>query len=131
MKNSTFFLCLVLQLLAVSWTGNHHAVVVMGQDTATLAEETATLTEEPAATDEETPMDLDEPVEATPDAAEQQQKEIVQQDPVQAGPLIDLLGPKLQSLQMVDEQNAQIGEHYTNEALKGKTVIGIYFSADW
>jgi len=53
-------------------------------------------------------------------------------EPVQSGPLIDLLGPKLQSLK-IDEagQSAQVMEHYTNEALAGKKVIGLYFSADW
>ena len=79
-------------------------------------------------------MDLDEP--AVGDVQDnvteqQQQEEVAPPEPVQAGPLIDLFGPKLQSLQMVDETQAQIGESFTNEALKGKTVIGIYFSADW
>ena len=52
-------------------------------------------------------------------------------EPVQSGPLIDLLGPKLQSLEFLDQQSAQVKEHYTNEALAGKKVIGLYFSADW
>ena len=53
-------------------------------------------------------------------------------EPVQSGPLIDLLGPKLQSLD-IDEaaQSATVKEHYTNEILAGKKVIGLYFSADW
>ena len=54
-----------------------------------------------------------------------------EEEPVQSGPLIDLLGPKLESLKMVDQQSAQVMEHYTNEALAGKSVIGLYFSADW
>jgi len=53
------------------------------------------------------------------------------EEPVQSGPLIDLLGPKLQSLEIIDQQSAQVKEHYTNEALSGKKVIGLYFSADW
>lgn len=53
------------------------------------------------------------------------------EEPVQSGPLIDLLGPKLQSLEILDQQSAQVKEHYTNEALSGKKVIGLYFSADW
>jgi hypothetical protein len=102
-----------------------------------LGQETATFTTEPLedasadVTDEDAPMDLDENQTQDATAEQQQQQQVVEKEPVQAGPLIDLFGPKLQSLQMVDEQNAQIGEHYTNEALKGKNVIGIYFSADW
>jgi len=52
-------------------------------------------------------------------------------DPVQSGPLIDLFGTKLQSLEMLDQESAQVKEHYTNEALSRKKVIGLYFSADW
>ncbi|CAB9498949.1 Probable nucleoredoxin 1 [Seminavis robusta] len=51
--------------------------------------------------------------------------------PEQAGPFIDLLGPQLYSLQMIDERQAQLTPQLTNEALKGKKVIGLYFSADW
>ena len=49
----------------------------------------------------------------------------------QAGPFIDLFGANLLSLKMVDESHAQIETHLTNEALAGKKVIGVYFSADW
>jgi hypothetical protein len=127
MRNTTLYLCLVLQLLAAFWTGNHE---VLGQETATFTTEPL---EDASAdvTDEDAPMDLDENQTQDATAEQQQQQQVVEKEPVQAGPLIDLFGPKLQSLQMVDEQNAQIGEHYTNEALKGKNVIGIYFSADW
>ena len=51
--------------------------------------------------------------------------------PVQSGPFIDLLGETLISLKMVDETHATLEPHYTNEALKGKKVVGLYFSADW
>ena len=54
-----------------------------------------------------------------------------QQPVVQAGPYIDLLGDLLLSLEMVDETHAQVHQHYTNEALGGKKVVGLYFSADW
>ena len=70
---------------------------------------------------------LAQPDEAVDDAAQ----ETAATEPVQSGPLIDLLGTKLQSLEMVDETSAQVKEHYTNEALSGKKVIGLYFSADW
>ena len=53
-------------------------------------------------------------------------------EPVQSGPLIDLLGTKLQSLEIDEaQQSATVQEHYTNEVLAGKKVIGLYFSADW
>jgi len=50
---------------------------------------------------------------------------------VQSGPYIDLLGDSLLSLEMVDETHAQVNQHNTNEALSGKKVVGLYFSADW
>ena len=49
----------------------------------------------------------------------------------QSGPLFDLLGPHLLSLEMIDETHAQLQPHLTTEALQGKKVIGLYFSADW
>lgn len=51
--------------------------------------------------------------------------------PVQTGPLIDLLGPKLMSLEMIGENRAQLKTHLTSDALRKKKVIGLYFSADW
>lgn len=51
--------------------------------------------------------------------------------PVQSGPFIDLLGERLYSLEMIDESKAQMHAHYTNEVLRGKKVVGLYFSADW
>ena len=58
-------------------------------------------------------------------------KDTQEKNQAQAGPFIDLLGPKLLSLEMVDKNTAQFKEHYTNEALNGKKVVGLYFSADW
>ena len=49
----------------------------------------------------------------------------------QEGPFIDLLGEVLLSLEMVNASHAELHQHYTNEALEGKKVIGLYFSADW
>jgi len=63
--------------------------------------------------------------ETAPDDTEEQKP------PVQTGPLIDLLGPALLSLDMIDETHAQLKPHYTSDALRGKKVIGLYFSADW
>ena len=51
--------------------------------------------------------------------------------PVQSGPFIDLLGERLYSLEMIDDSRAQMHAHYTNEVLRGKKVVGLYFSADW
>jgi hypothetical protein len=67
----------------------------------------------------------------SPQTEGQQQEQKLPAEPVQAGPLIDLLGTKLDSLKLVDERSAEIRQHYTNEALAGKRVIGLYFSADW
>ena len=51
--------------------------------------------------------------------------------PIQKGPLIDIFGPTLYSIKMIDESRAKIEAQNTNEALDGKKVIGLYFSADW
>eukprot|EP00934_Nitzschia_sp_Nitz4_P007170 Nitzschia sp. Nitz4//scaffold20_size174350//104321//105115//NITZ4_002111-RA/size174350-snap-gene-0.247-mRNA-1//-1//CDS//3329541836//7160//frame0 len=51
-------------------------------------------------------------------------------EPVQSGPLIDLMGNYLYSLE-IDGNVGQIHLHYTNEVLAEKKVIGLYFSADW
>lgn len=47
------------------------------------------------------------------------------------GPFIDLLGPTLLSLEIINQSSAQMKPHNTNDALRGKKVIGLYFSADW
>ena len=113
---------------------------------ATTAEEIP----EPVA--EEVVVDLDEET-ATADATEEEQAtqttettaeaetETTQQsqetasaaaEPVkQSGPFIDLFGGSLLSLEMIDESTAQFKEHLTNDALAGKKVVGVYFSADW
>lgn len=79
-----------------------------------------------------------ESTETASDDAESQaspeiKEEITVEDnhPVQTGPLIDLFGPVLLSLEMVDESTAQLQPHFTTDALRGKRVIGVYFSADW
>lgn len=51
--------------------------------------------------------------------------------PMQSGPFIDLFGPALLSLEMLDETHAQFAAHLTNDVLQGKKVVGLYFSADW
>ena len=64
--------------------------------------------------------------------SEEETASVAEEDtPIQSGPFIDLLGDTLLSLEMIDEQRAQLNTVYTNEALAGKKVIGLYFSADW
>mmetsp|Transcript_63472 Transcript_63472/g.95825 ORF Transcript_63472/g.95825 Transcript_63472/m.95825 type:complete len:268 (-) Transcript_63472:31-834(-) len=105
-------------ILASLLVGCLSASLVVGQEVASEAatEESASATD-PSATEA--------------DAVESDPVENVEDEPVQTGPLIDLLGAQLYSMQLVDETTAQINAHYTNEALAGKNVIGIYFSADW
>ena len=50
------------------------------------------------------------------------------QVPAQSGPLVDLFGPSLLSLEMTGPSTAQLQEHLTMDALRGKKVIGVYFS---
>lgn len=96
-------------------------------------------TSETAATDESTPETTSDAAaeDATPATeeaapAEEKQEEKTQEvAPVQEGPLIDIFGEKLYSFELLDETTGQINPHYTNEALAGKKVIGLYFSADW
>jgi hypothetical protein len=49
----------------------------------------------------------------------------------QVGPFVDLFGPKLLKLRQLDEKRMELLTTTTNEALNGKMVVGIYFSADW
>lgn len=85
--------------------------------TNTADETTSTAAAEEATTDEQT-QQAEAEAEATP-------------PPAQTGPFIDLFGEVLLSLEMVDETHAQVHQHYTNEVLSGKKVVGLYFSADW
>jgi nucleoredoxin len=57
--------------------------------------------------------------------------QITDNHPIQTGPLIDLFGAQLLSLEMIDEKSAQLKPHFTSDALRNKKVIGVYFSADW
>lgn len=65
------------------------------------------------------------------DSRSEQQQQSQQQPPPQSGPFIDIFGEVLLSLEMVDDTHAQVHQHFTNEALGGKKVVGLYFSADW
>jgi nucleoredoxin len=56
---------------------------------------------------------------------------IIDKHPLQTGPLIDIFGQQLLSLEMVNESSAELLPHFTSDKLRGKKVIGVYFSADW
>jgi len=96
------------------------------------SDEAATV-DDAAATADETTTTAESTAEATTD--EQTQPQEAQEEatppPAQTGPFIDLFGEVLLSLEMVDETHAQVHQHYTNEVLSGKKVVGLYFSADW
>lgn len=62
---------------------------------------------------------------------EAKQTETADEQPVQSGPFIDLLGPNLLSLEMVNENQARVVQNLTTDMLTDKKVIGLYFSADW
>lgn len=131
MKYSGILLfCLITQVAFWCLAG-----LVMGQESVTMTEPDVI-----ASIDESAETMSDEPYKSTEDdlATEDVQNDStetethkVEEEPFQAGPLVDLFGPKLQMLQMVNETSAQLSEQYTTEALQGKNVIGIYFSADW
>lgn len=95
---------------------------------------TATVTDETAKTaSAESSQEVKEKVkeEVKEEAKEESKEDTVAEDPVQSGPFIDIFGKTLLSLEMIDAQSARLATHHTNEALKGKTVVGLYFSADW
>jgi nucleoredoxin len=51
--------------------------------------------------------------------------------PTQIGPLVDIFGQQLLSLEMMNDTSAALRPRLTSDALRGKKVIGLYFSADW
>lgn len=103
-----------LLLLVVTLTAN-----AQESATADVAETTAAKTDKKAQDDKPKSESQSQPTETN------------EAPPQQKGPLIDIFGETLMSLKMVDETHAQIETHNTNEALAGKKVIALYFSADW
>ena len=65
------------------------------------------------------------------DASAVEDEQVTVDEPVQYGPFIDLFGPHLYTLELLDESRAKLSANYTNEVLAGKKVVGLYFSADW
>jgi hypothetical protein len=120
---------LLLLVLICTITGGH-ASEQIADDTPTSEEVTESQGESVNSQAEVVDGDSEE---ATKPAEPEKKEEepVAPTPPVQAGPFIDLLGETLLSLEMVDKGHAQLHSHYTNEALKGKKVVGLYFSADW
>jgi nucleoredoxin len=108
-------ICL-LTILAIA--GLLENELVVGQETAT---DTST---ETADTSKVVPDEQ-------PESSTTAEEEIAEDEPVQSGPFIDLFGTQLYSMEMIDETSAQLYANYTNHALAGKKVVGLYFSADW
>lgn len=148
MRIPTLLSLLLVLICALSSFGDEGTVAVAEEETPAAVEDVAEaaeasvvdeakVEEEPEAVEPEPEAveQVDEPSEEKVDAVAEQEAEtasVKQEDaPVQSGPFIDLLGETLLSLEMIDEQRAQLNTVYTNEALAGKKVIGLYFSADW
>ena len=120
MKLSTSLFCALVALLLTSVelaSAQEAAVEADVSASSTLTTTAESAKETAASTDEQ--------------AADAETKTVTDNPPVQTGPLIDIFGQKLLSLEMVDETTAELREHLTTDALRGKKVIGVYFSADW
>lgn len=98
-----------------------------------ISEETETEIEESTEEEEaETKINTAETTEETQgdETTTEATNETTESEP-QTGPFVDLFGETLVSLEMINESQAQLRSDYTNDLLKGKKVIGLYFSADW
>jgi len=115
-KTSPAYALILLLLLVISFTSVHSTEIAVDADKTEKQVKENTITNDNTTT-------------ATASATDAKQEESA--PPVQAGPFINLFGPKLLSLEMLNETSAKIGEKYTNDALDGKKVVGVYFSADW
>jgi len=122
---------LIYLLLPWIFTSN----VVIAQETVTESEATTTTTttaESVVGSPSSSTTTTAEEEGTTSGGGDQGEKVVVQEEkPVQVGPFIDLFGPELYSLELLDESRAKLNVNYTNEVLAGKKVIGLYFSADW
>jgi nucleoredoxin len=100
------------------------AAAVIDENVTTLVEDTSVVETLEANASAETVKETKASVEETPIT-------VIDKHPVQTGPLIDIFGQQLLSLEMVDTTSAELRPHFTSDALRGKKVIGVYFSADW
>jgi thiol-disulfide isomerase/thioredoxin len=132
MRIPTLLTLLLVLICTLSSFGDQGTVAVAEEDVPAVVDEEQ-VEQEPDADSEPKAVEKEnEPSEEEADAVAEETVSVPEEDsPVQSGPFIDLLGETLLSLEMIDEQRAQLNTIYTNEALAGKTVIGLYFSADW
>jgi hypothetical protein len=132
MRLAKFLLSLAL-LLSVSAQEGADTTTAQVADEAGVAEDdflAETVAEDPTArisSDTEDSPAAEEETESIPSPDDNVSVEM----PVQNGPFIDLFGPTLLALEMTSPSTAQLHELLTNDALQGKKVIGLYFSADW
>lgn len=129
------FICLAL-LIQPAFIGQVGASEVAAVEVTEEGSATTALVEEIIGTSDgaNTTIASPEPVEDTPATVITEEKPpitVIDKHPLQSGPLIDIFGQQLLSLEMVDESNAELRPHFTSDALRGKKVIGVYFSADW
>ena len=120
---STMIMMLMMPPLSLSTNGSFFSLFVLGEE-ADGSGDVATM-------DQADEVGGTSSTGETNKAGKAEDAEVDEDEPLQSGPLVDLLGPKLYSLTMVNEQQVQVNEHYTTDALRKKDVIGLYFSADW
>lgn len=133
MKLTTFFVGFLslLSYAASQEVAEAEAATQPDAEDVVAAEEiTTTTTTSDEQVPEATPREDEQPPREEEETAptEPQQESLPVQ---QSGPFVDILGPTLLSLEMTSETTATLNEHLTNDALKGKKVVGLYFSADW
>lgn len=100
------------------------AAAAAEEETSAGAATAAETSEEGAAAEERT----GEPEEG---AAAEERTRRAAEAPAQVGPMVDIFGEQLYTFEFLDEKTGKIDARSTNEALAGKKVIGLYFSADW
>ena len=132
MKFTHLFLCLLLSLSCVA---AQEVAEAEATETATTADESTTgddASTADAMTEEQNEAESapEEPVTGEEEKVSDKADDAVSPE-LQQGPFIDLFGPTLLSIEMTGPTTAQLNEMMTNDALSGKKVVGLYFSADW
>mmetsp|Transcript_1744 Transcript_1744/g.3410 ORF Transcript_1744/g.3410 Transcript_1744/m.3410 type:complete len:212 (-) Transcript_1744:471-1106(-) len=82
---------------------------------------------EPTETGDETPIQEESTPESTATSNSTANQPSDEEAPLQSGPLVEIFGSTLLSLEMLSSTQAQLKEHLTTDALQGKKVIGVYF----
>lgn len=130
MKLSHFLFALLACLFASAWTVNCQEVAEATEDVVATAENPESDTLESADTSATLEKEGETSEASTQDdatASDEDASSSTDEAPVQSGPFIDLLGPTLLSLERIDETHVQLKQQYTNDALSGKHVVGLYF----